>query len=504
MNIKQKLIMVFWCIMVLALVGSNYFANKYVLKASSLYQVYLNGETLGFIENDDALYKLINNRQKEIKEKYNVNNVYPPKDFEIIKINTYNNTVSSAEDIYDKIAALETFTVEGFIIMAKNEEEKKEVTINVFDKSIFDEAINNFIIAFIDEADYQNYMNNTQVEIETTGKIIEKMNFDEVITIKRGLIGVDQKIYTDANELSQHLLFGKDYEIEKHKVVSGDTIASISEKNKLNVQEFLIANPEYTSEDSMLKIGDEVNITLINPLITLSYDVHEVSDAKIPFENKVEIDKNRPATYSEITTVGVNGITRITQKYVVKNGEREQGVEITDRIVITEKVDQVTTKGAYYSGVSGEYVDTGTVWQWPTNQPYVLTSHWGWRWGAFHDGVDISGTGHRSPIYASLDGTVIASGWGGIVGESAGCNVVLSHENGYYTVYAHLNCRNNAKYCASSVCEVYVAVGDYVTRGQVIGAMGTTGVSTGTHLHFGLFKGMPYGGGQTLNPLSLW
>ena len=106
--------------------------------------------------------------------------------------------------------------------------------------------------------------------------------------------------------------------------------------------------------------------------------------------------------------------------------------------------------------------------------------------------MDISGTGYNSPIYAILEGEVVQAQWGGIVGNSAGYNVVLRHSNGYYTVYAH---------CA----KVLVKKGDYVSRRQQIATMGKSGVATGTHLHFGVFYGgPPYNGGRSVDPRKLW
>ena len=75
-------------------------------------------------------------------------------------------------------------------------------------------------------------------------------------------------------------------EEKKYIVKEGDTIAQISEENKLNPQEFLIANPKYKSEESLLTIGDEVSIALINPVISLAYEVYEVEDVVQYFEKK--------------------------------------------------------------------------------------------------------------------------------------------------------------------------------------------------------------------------
>lgn len=492
MKAKQIVITTFIVLIVCGLFSLNFLANKLILRAESIYRVYLNGDIIGFIADDDELYTIINNRQKEIKEKYNVNNVYPPESFEIVKSNSYNVTISSAEDIYNKMAKLDSFTIEGYIVTIKNDEKNK--TINVLHKEDFDKAINNFVLSFVSSEEYNNYINNTQPIIETTGKIINTMYFDETLTIKQGYISVDEKIYTNQTELSQLLLFGEDYKNESYTVKEGDTIETVSLANMLNPQEFLIANPQYTSKDSLLKIGDKVNVTLIDPVLSLSYDVTEVADSKIDYDEKVEYDESKPYGYSEVTTLGVTGITRITTQYLVKNGETQPGARITNKLQIVEKVDQITTKGGKpYTGITGEYIDTGTKWKWPTNQPAIVTSEWGYRWGSIHEGLDISGTGYGSPIYAAAEGEVIVAGFGGIAGSNAGYNVVIKHDDGYYTVYAHM-----------APGSIIVKVGDRVFGGQQIGGMGNSGYSLGTHLHFGVYLGIPYGGGLTVNPRNLY
>lgn len=117
----------------------------------------------------------------------------------------------------------------------------------------------------------------------------------------------------------------------------------------------------------------------------------------------------------------------------------------------------------------------------PCKQPFVVTSEFGWRThpitGAqeLHNGIDLAVNGNptNTPIYASAAGTVIFSGvlTGGW--ESYGNYVVIRHSNGFCTGYAHL-------------ASISVSVNAQVNQGQQLGIMGTTGSSTGIHLHFQL------------------
>ena len=89
-----------------------------------------------------------------------------------------------------------------------------------------------------------------------------------------------------------------------------------------------------------------------------------------------------------------------------------------------------------------------------------------WR---MHNGVDLPNK-HKTPIYATRSGVVIDSGWD----DSSGWHVTIDHMDGYKSTYLHMNSQSKLK------------IGDFVFVGDYIGPMGTTGTSTGTHLHFGI------------------
>ncbi|XP_057821178.2 uncharacterized protein LOC131033887 isoform X5 [Cryptomeria japonica] len=95
-----------------------------------------------------------------------------------------------------------------------------------------------------------------------------------------------------------------------------------------------------------------------------------------------------------------------------------------------------------------------------------LSSPFGWRWGAFHEGVDLAAE-QGTPIYASYKGTVAYAGWNG----GYGYLVAIQHEGGFVTRYAHC-------------CAIHARVGQKVRKGQQVAAVGATGHATGPHLHF--------------------
>ena len=92
------------------------FAKKNDTIMKTKYKVYLDGNEIGLIDDTKNLYKLINEEQSTIKQEYNVDQVYPPKGFEIEKYVSYDDNISTANDIYDKIKNSKSFTVKGYIV----------------------------------------------------------------------------------------------------------------------------------------------------------------------------------------------------------------------------------------------------------------------------------------------------------------------------------------------------------------------------------------------------
>ena len=253
------------------------------------------------------------------------------------------------------------------------------------------------------------------------------------------------------------------------------------------MDEFLVANPDFTSANVLLTAGQEVNTALIDPIVNIVYETEKVEDVEVPFETEYQEDDTKYVGQNETIQEGENGTTRVTEKIQYINGEI-QGLYITAKSELTPAVNKIVKKGTKVSSSSGgyEFYDvpfTNDTWSWPTISPYVITSKYGWRWGKIHAGVDISGCGYNSPIFAIGDGVVVETGYH----YSMGYYVYLAHGNNYYSVYMHMS-----KYI--------VKKGDTLSRGQQLGKMGNSGFSTGTHLHLGVYNGYPYMGGQAMNP----
>lgn len=466
----------------------------------SVYNVYLDGKIIGTIESEESFDTYINEKEEQIKNKYQVDNVYKPNGVEIKKVITYNPKISTNEQIYNKIIKQKKFTIKGITVTITGDEEYQPVVINVLSKELFDEALTSTIKAFVEEEEFTSYMEGTQEEIVETGEVIENVDLEQKVTYKENLISTEEKIFTDIDELTKFLLYGTTESQQTYTVKLGDTIETVAENNKLNVKEFLIANPDFTSANNLLYENQEVVVGLIDPIINIVVEYHSVVEEERAFDTEIQYDDTQYVGYEIVSREGENGLYRVTRKNQYMNGQLVDTTNVNST-ELKPSISKIIIKG----GKVVPSVADLSYWAWPTERPYAITSGYAWRWGEFHNALDIAGTGYGSAIYAANNGVVEKVGTGCTPGylrcnNTQGNFVLINHNiRGYYTIYMHLK-------------DVYVKEGQTVARGQKIGTMGNTGnvypVPTsynpygGTHLHFGVYVGSPYG--RTINPYNLY
>lgn len=204
-------------------------------------------------------------------------------------------------------------------------------------------------------------------------------------------------------------------------------------------------------------------------LKTLSEDMAEVEEKKSVIDkNKEDIvdaqkaiqekQKELDAQYTEVNTIVKNNESEIADL------QDDYEALIDEQQKIQESLNEVT----------GNLVGTGN-FIWPVPGYYKLSSKYGYRWHPvygkwrLHTGIDISSSGiYGAKIVAADDGVVSLSGWNGGYGNC----VVIKHNNGYSTLYAHMKSASPLR------------KGQSVRKGDTVGYVGSTGTSTGPHLHF--------------------
>lgn len=247
-------------------------------------------------------------------------------------------------------------------------------------------------------------------------------------------------------------------EIVEYTVKPGDSISTIAEEFGISVNTILWEND--LSSYSVIRPGDELSIL---PVSGLSHSV-------VKGETLSSIARKYNATEEEILSVNrIADASRISigQNLVIPGAKKSSLPSYKPKTYTgISAIKQIVTNDATPVASNKMF--------WPTDG-HIITQYYSWK----HTGLDIANkTG--TPLYASDAGTVIYSGWS----TGYGYNVLLDHGGGKKTRYAHAS-------------QLYVKVGDKVNKGQNIAAMGSTGWSTGPHIHFEVIIN-----GKKLNPLN--
>lgn len=257
-----------------------------------------------------------------------------------------------------------------------------------------------------------------------------------------------------------------------------NTLVSEKEQIDPNVKVYLDAEPVFTTcyiRDSLI-VSQNVYTSLRSEIKT-EYTIYNVAinnEKKMTFNNQDEankyvadLKKEVPKVKSEVTAEKVADLGEMTSIEVADNifkdvVSRNKPVTIpTVKITTTTKAKTTSTTSVYAS--ANVAAAQGGVW--PTTARYI-SSPFGYRGTSIHTGMDIAGRG-GDPIYAYKSGLVVFAGWGGPYGNM----LKIDHGNGVATWYAHCS-------------KLLVSAGDTVEMGQIIANEGTTGNSTGNHLHF--------------------
>jgi len=245
--------------------------------------------------------------------------------------------------------------------------------------------------------------------------------------------------------------------IVKYTVSPNDTVSSIAEKFGVSVETILWQNN--LGKNSKIKPGDVLEI------LPVSGVSHKVQKGDTVYSIAKKYDSSPQAIVDFPFNTFVNDETfelAIGQIIIVPDGVKPQEIPTTPRV-------RQMTPDAGTVVASGNFV-------WPASG--TITQRFVW----YHKGIDIANKSAPN-ILAADAGVVVIAGWPDSSGY--GNRVIIDHQNGYKTLYAHLSA-------------IFVNPGQTVKRGDVIGKMGSTGRSTGTHLHFEIIKD-----GSYLNPLSI-
>ncbi|MGR6837308.1 peptidoglycan DD-metalloendopeptidase family protein [Syntrophomonas erecta] len=298
------------------------------------------------------------------------------------------------------------------------------------------------------------------------GEKLVSLGFEEKVQVKERKVPASKVISADK---AYSLITTGTNNPETYEVQEGDSLWMIARKNDMYVDEIVKAN-RLKSED--LKPGEKLILVKSKPYVNVIARVEGEKIETIPFETKVVVDRNAYSSV-KVTQSGQNGEKKIVYEAIKRNGVLDKR-EIKEEQIIKEAVNKILVKGSQVNIASRG--GGARVLDWPVYGP--ISSYYGSRGGS-HTGIDIAARSGTA-IRAAASGNVTYAGYQGGYGKF----IIVNHGNGIVSRYAH---------CSS----INVSVGQRVAAGQTIGTVGSTGRSTGPHLHFEVLAG-----GSFRNPLS--
>ena len=239
---------------------------------------------------------------------------------------------------------------------------------------------------------------------------------------------------------------------QTYRIKSGDMIGFIADA--FDVTQDTIISVNNIKQSRLIKPGEYLKIPSIPGII---YTVKKNGETPVSIAEKYKVNAEKCASAN----------------YVSLDTELKAG---TSLFVPDAELDWVTRQEI-----------NGDLFKKPLHARYWLSSNYGWRDSpfnagsrTFHGGIDMA-ISEGTPIYAALDGTVTAVGYNATYGNY----VIISHHSGYKTLYGHMK---------KTACRK----GNFVYTNTIIGYVGSTGMSTGPHLHFTVYKN-----GKTINPFAV-
>lgn len=239
-----------------------------------------------------------------------------------------------------------------------------------------------------------------------------------------------------------------------HTVSANQTLSQIANSYGMKTDEIMSLNPDI--EPTRMSIGQDILIEKAQPAVSVSVTKIETYTKPIAYDTETSYDDTMTTTQKKVTLAGVEGVEEFVAEVTYVDDIAVESIILSQTILSEPETEHVTV-GTLKPVATGNFIM-------PTKG--TLTSSYGYRWGGFHSGIDIANSS-GTPIYAADGGTVTYSGWYGGYGYC----IIINHGNGFETLYGHATA-------------LYVSVGQKVSQGDHIAAMGTTGNSTGNHLHF--------------------
>lgn len=434
----------------------------------TVYHVYSGNEYVGMLSDEDKIEQLKQEELEKAASEYEDLPLTIGTELSVVPEKVF-SVKTDDEKVIEKLQDMLTVETEAIGIQIN-----KETAIYVKDMADYDEVIQEVTLQSVTEGELAEFKARQQSTepippLKENETRLANIQFSADIQPAEGKTE-PEKVRSVEEAIT--LLNKGTLEEKKYAIQEGDVLGKIASAHNMSTAKLLENNPG-TTENTILQIGQELNVTVLEPYIEVEAQYESKEIAPIQFKKLTEKDESQFKGEKRIKQEGMNGKKSVTHLIRKKNG-KVIGKSVAEEHVLEEPVHEVTVVGTKVIPSRG----TGT-FKWPADGGYI-SSQMGKRWGRVHQGLDIARPSSRS-IFSSDNGVVTDVGYHGTYGN----RIIITHNNGYETLYAHLS-------------SIDVKVGQVVPQGAKIGVMGSTGRSTGLHLHFEVLKN-----GSNINPLSV-
>ncbi|MFJ7310283.1 peptidoglycan DD-metalloendopeptidase family protein [Peribacillus frigoritolerans] len=464
---KGKGIILLMVSVILVLAGNRVTAAG-ISETTTIQHVYLNDEFVGSVTDETEIENIVADKVEEAQEDY--------PDFTFDK-ETQLKFVP--EEVFDEDVK-EDQAVKGIQDQLNVKAEAYEIDIDnqavayVASKEDAEDVLEKITLSYVNEEEYAEYESGKKESekdadsLKEPGSRILDIEFSLPVTFKETMVYPDE--IKSVDKTLSMIEEGKE-ETTIYEAKEDEDFEAIANSHDMDLDQLLELNPGQ-DEDKGVKEGERLYVTQRTPYVNVMVEREVLKEERIPFEKKVKEDDELPKGELITEQMGNEGILAFTYNVSETNGKK-----ISESIVkkeVTEKAKtEITRKGTKVIPSQG----SGT-YSWPADGGYI-SSKQGQRWGKLHKGIDIARPATRA-ITAADHGIIETAGNSGGYGNK----ITINHNNGYKTVYAHLD-------------SIDVKAGQKIEKGMKIGMMGSTGHSTGVHLHFEIYKN-----GSLVNPLN--
>lgn len=433
------------------------------------YHVYGDGQYIGTVKSPEVIDHAVDEKKAEAEAAHEDLELVVGRDLSVVKEKVFGNDGSEDEEsVKEKLDEALAVEAKSLAVQVGG-----DTLFHLKDAEAYEQVIRGVKLTHM-----------TEEELEAFEGAQEAGEFPEPETGQTQVTELSLKadlqaneVYTDPENIKTVedavalLLSGRPVERD-YTAAEGDTPETVAKSHGMSVEQLFELNAEMDAQ-SNLSAGDTVKVVVEEPYVEVSVTRKHREASPIAYEKVTKDDNTILKGEKKVAQAGKDGRKEMLSVTETVNGKKVSEKVLED-VVVEEPVDELILNGTKdVQGVAtGQFI-------WPAQGGYI-SSKKGPRWGRQHNGIDIARPSGKA-ILAADAGTVTATGPQGGFGN----RVVVDHGNGYTTLYAHL-------------ASISVKPGQKLARGQKLGVMGSTGNSTGVHLHFEVRKN-----GQLINPLTV-